>query len=142
MLLQYSIVSVFFFSSRRRHTRCALVTGVQTCALPIWESQAGTAGYKSMTRIGSPRESRDPSSIAHGRRHYLRVSDVATSATRAASGSRGMTSYVYGSELDIIVCASGAGVAGTSRRRSLSRLASDCRARERPRRDEKTPQTG
>src|SRR3546814_3662130 len=27
---------VFFFSSRRRHTRCALVTGVQTCALPIF----------------------------------------------------------------------------------------------------------
>src|SRR3546814_961332 len=26
---------VFFFSSRRRHTRCVLVTGVQTCALPI-----------------------------------------------------------------------------------------------------------
>src|SRR3546814_4095823 len=26
---------VVFFSSRRRHTRCALVTGVQTCALPI-----------------------------------------------------------------------------------------------------------
>src|SRR3546814_4370764 len=33
-LLRYSF-SVFFFSSRRRHTRCALVTGVQTCALPI-----------------------------------------------------------------------------------------------------------
>src|SRR3546814_18079349 len=31
------VVSVmFFFSSRRRHTRCALVTGVQTCALPIF----------------------------------------------------------------------------------------------------------
>src|SRR3546814_5197412 len=29
-------VIVFFFSSRRRHTRCALVTGVQTCALPIY----------------------------------------------------------------------------------------------------------
>src|SRR3546814_14916871 len=28
-------MSYFFFSSRRRHTRCALVTGVQTCALPI-----------------------------------------------------------------------------------------------------------
>src|SRR3546814_4674874 len=26
----------FFLSSRRRHTRCALVTGVQTCALPIY----------------------------------------------------------------------------------------------------------
>src|SRR3546814_9296824 len=31
---------VFFFSSRRRHTRCALVTGVQTCALPIFGSHA------------------------------------------------------------------------------------------------------
>src|SRR3546814_2221435 len=28
----------FFFSSRRRHTRCALVTGVQTCALPIFDT--------------------------------------------------------------------------------------------------------
>src|SRR3546814_56389 len=30
------MVFSFFFSSRRRHTRCALVTGVQTCALPIY----------------------------------------------------------------------------------------------------------
>src|SRR3546814_10124069 len=30
----------FFFSSRRRHTRCALVTGVQTCALPIFLAYA------------------------------------------------------------------------------------------------------
>src|SRR3546814_3383534 len=40
-VLHYLFVHVFltmvffFFSSRRRHTRCALVTGVQTCALPI-----------------------------------------------------------------------------------------------------------
>src|SRR3546814_7335771 len=27
---------IFLFSSRRRHTRCSLVTGVQTCALPIY----------------------------------------------------------------------------------------------------------
>src|SRR3546814_19944248 len=32
-----------FFSSRRRHTRCALVTGVQTCALPIVETPARVA---------------------------------------------------------------------------------------------------
>src|SRR3546814_9695981 len=32
-LLYFDVL--FFFSSRRRHTRCALVTGVQTCALPI-----------------------------------------------------------------------------------------------------------
>src|SRR3546814_7482587 len=31
----YYLFVFFFFSSRRRHTRCALVTGVQTCALPI-----------------------------------------------------------------------------------------------------------
>src|SRR3546814_4229506 len=38
----FCIFNVFFFSSRRRHTRCALVTGVQTCALPI--SNKGLAG--------------------------------------------------------------------------------------------------
>src|SRR3546814_3582447 len=39
IILRSLIVSVcylFFFSSRSRHTRCALVTGVQTCALPIF----------------------------------------------------------------------------------------------------------
>src|SRR3546814_9285815 len=35
MLLFHVDHIFFFFSSRRRHTRCALVTGVQTCALPI-----------------------------------------------------------------------------------------------------------
>src|SRR3546814_10260398 len=34
-LFFYSLCIYFFFSSRSRHTRCALVTGVQTCALPI-----------------------------------------------------------------------------------------------------------
>src|SRR3546814_21130043 len=33
-------INYFVFSSRRRHTRCALVTGVQTCALPITSSSA------------------------------------------------------------------------------------------------------
>src|SRR3546814_4629478 len=35
MWFLYQCIVFFFFSSRRRHTRCALVTGVQTCALPI-----------------------------------------------------------------------------------------------------------
>src|SRR3546814_4485561 len=30
-----NLIFIVFFSSRRRHTRCALVTGVQTCARPI-----------------------------------------------------------------------------------------------------------
>src|SRR3546814_10587812 len=37
----------FFFSSRRRHTRCALVTGVQTCALPI----SGTQGDRHLGAV-------------------------------------------------------------------------------------------
>src|SRR3546814_6003530 len=40
-------VFCFFFSSRRRHTRCALVTGVQTCALPI--SARRTPSFKRST---------------------------------------------------------------------------------------------
>src|SRR3546814_3707390 len=42
----------FFFSSRRRHTRCALVTGVQTCALPIslWRSWVGSMKAQRWTR--------------------------------------------------------------------------------------------
>src|SRR3546814_8507874 len=35
MCVQFTVDFYFFLSSRRRHTRCALVTGVQTCALPI-----------------------------------------------------------------------------------------------------------
>src|SRR3546814_2273155 len=48
--IHYSFYCLFFFfSSRRRHTRCALVTGVQTCALPIsirtwlWDGMADSA---------------------------------------------------------------------------------------------------
>src|SRR3546814_15230985 len=39
-----SYILFFFFSSRRRHTRCALVTGVQTCALPILTNPRFRAG--------------------------------------------------------------------------------------------------
>src|SRR3546814_9537181 len=35
---------MFFFSSRRRHTSCALVTGVQTCALPIFSLALALTG--------------------------------------------------------------------------------------------------
>src|SRR3546814_1881111 len=39
MMYILDFVWCFFFSSRRRHTRCALVTGVQTCALPIFRQR-------------------------------------------------------------------------------------------------------
>src|SRR3546814_1023389 len=37
----------FFYSSRSRHTRCALVTGVQTCALPILALNAGVEAARA-----------------------------------------------------------------------------------------------
>src|SRR3546814_4006534 len=44
---------VFFFSRRRRHTSCALVTGVQTCALPILDLHgANEAGARRLAQRG------------------------------------------------------------------------------------------
>src|SRR3546814_7364482 len=42
---------VFFFSNRRRHTRCALVTGVQTCALPICRAYATGRRKDAVARV-------------------------------------------------------------------------------------------
>src|SRR3546814_18307273 len=39
---------MFFFSSRRRQTRCALVTGVQTCALPIYATGNGLTSHSDL----------------------------------------------------------------------------------------------
>src|SRR3546814_15806600 len=41
----------FFFSSRSRHTRCALVTGLQTCARPIYRGQFADARAKGGERL-------------------------------------------------------------------------------------------
>src|SRR3546814_4003348 len=54
---------MFFFSSRRRHTSCALVTEVQTCALPIYLLEAGLGvglarGQKGRADIGKVRAER------------------------------------------------------------------------------------
>src|SRR3546814_7779068 len=45
------LFTFFFFASRRRHTRCALVTGVQTCALPIFMLSPLLAGEKAFEDI-------------------------------------------------------------------------------------------
>src|SRR3546814_16417645 len=85
MVVRSKCLVWFFFSSRRRHTRCALVTGVQTCALPIsraacecWmDWQLGTLNlcmtplYVGLVRT-SP-EDRDAEAI---RRHHERASSL------------------------------------------------------------------
>src|SRR3546814_1773974 len=50
--MMWFLCIVLLFSSRRRHTRCALVTGVQTCALPIWLC-ASSAGSPSARCCGT-----------------------------------------------------------------------------------------
>src|SRR3546814_1453685 len=40
-----SLFDIGFFASRRRHTICALVSGVQTCALPIWTVCASLVAF-------------------------------------------------------------------------------------------------
>src|SRR3546814_21057223 len=52
----------FFFSSRRRHTRCALVTGVQTCALPIsaGATRSTRSAYPAVAALATPVHIRSP----------------------------------------------------------------------------------
>src|SRR3546814_6339658 len=48
----------FFFSSRRRHTRCALVTGVQTCALPIFSFTYRDDSFSTDANTGRIKDAR------------------------------------------------------------------------------------
>src|SRR3546814_6001533 len=45
-LVSWYFIMCFFLSIRRRHTVGALVTGVQTCALPIWEAAQRVADLR------------------------------------------------------------------------------------------------
>src|SRR3546814_18665750 len=103
ILLDYIIVChdsfnvcFFFFSSRRRHTRCALVTGVQTCALPISRRQVltGAAALGSALLPGCGNSS-------------------PISAAQAADG--GATQGEFHTDVVIV----GAGLAGLSAARKL-----------------------
>src|SRR3546814_4051598 len=50
---QYCVSTCYFFTIRRRQTSCALVTGVQTCALPIYRRDA-SGGADSNNGRGMP----------------------------------------------------------------------------------------
>src|SRR3546814_3151564 len=80
---------MFFVSSRRRHTRCALVTGVQTCALPIYDTGSTSESAQSSLDIVNydVRES-----IAAAERAAARSSDP------AATFSREMSNRILGND--------------------------------------------
>src|SRR3546814_11262606 len=87
---------LFFFSSRRRHTRCALVTGVQTCALPIFlapmsrvsDLRLSGAQYLSGIHCGCPSVSRPAQRPdAPTRRHASREAEDRKSVVSGKSVS-------------------------------------------------------
>src|SRR3546814_3544941 len=83
----YNLLDVFdfFFSSRRRHTSCALVTGVQTCALPISgiSTRNGriepfdAAAWFGARKLKTPPEARSAADVASAEfaRNFRRVGD-------------------------------------------------------------------
>src|SRR3546814_20021746 len=64
-----------FFASRRRHTRCALVTGVQTCALPILIACSGTSATRRLRSLRR-RKAQCDEAVGEGRLGDYRRLDV------------------------------------------------------------------
>src|SRR3546814_9244152 len=84
----FDIFIAFFFSCRRRHTRCALVTGFQTCSLPILSRPFG--GTAALAGAASGSRAR-MAAKARGRRKALRR-DMEVSVT----SEDGATLYAAG----------------------------------------------
>src|SRR3546814_7751903 len=76
------VLYVFIFSSRRRHTRCALGTGVQTCALPI------SAGIQSGARLIQIGQLAQHAGVAIDTVRYYERHGILPEPRRQASGYR------------------------------------------------------
>src|SRR3546814_10914972 len=87
-----------FFSSRRRHTRCALVTGVQTCALPISPHAQGSKMALLRIRLtGSDDAVRAVINLLQsldGIEHVEEIGDLMTHMDDADSSSAGLSDVV------------------------------------------------
>src|SRR3546814_18155683 len=97
-LLLFFIVVIFFFSSRRRHTIFALVTGVQTCALPIFDPE--TANYADLGARCQPGEHlRRLALTFFGQELHDAISPTynAQGIGRSVNTDRGL---IYGAELE------------------------------------------
>src|SRR3546814_1874568 len=86
---------VVIFTSRRRHTRCALVTGVQTCALPIflfdaWESLGVQKDYVPIGREELVAIAPEAILIGHG--HFDHAGDLGYIAGHARATEIGRAS--------------------------------------------------
>src|SRR3546814_8215402 len=82
-----------FFSSRRRHTRCALVTGAQTCALPIWcEVYLPGAGWIGL----------DPTSgLLAGEGHIPRACSAEPCSASPITGAVDKNDVIFSHRMDV-----------------------------------------
>src|SRR3546814_1191533 len=84
MMYRSFVLFFFVFSSRSRHTRCALVTGVQTCALPIWLLQISmTKGIEFKFHVAFEKVDKQPdgSLLVHMTGHEPIPADMLLFAT-------------------------------------------------------------
>src|SRR3546814_17993737 len=85
----------FFFSSRRRHTRCALVTGVQTCALPIsLPGLPGTPAQAVAIAVENNPQLLAAKADARAARYDVRVAGASRLPRLSAVGSGGYNNYL------------------------------------------------
>src|SRR3546814_12827557 len=132
---------IFFFSSRRRHTRCALVTGVQTCALPILGSDnvcnnTTTDLFEEMRTLGklAAFASKRPNQVTS--REILAIATVG--GQRALDGGSDDGRLVPGAVADLIaipvseVYSGPQGAQRSEERRVGKECVSTCRARVAP----------
>src|SRR3546814_8241976 len=116
---------MFFFSSRRRHTRCALVTGVQTCALPI--SVFGMAPRMRIDLLVNDFTYRAVTDRAvvifegDAKRNYIHVRDVAKAFIHAIDNYETMNAEPYND-----------GLSRSEERRVGQECVSTCRSRWSP----------
>src|SRR3546814_3753150 len=106
----------FFFSSRRRHTICALVTGVQTCALPISVEHLAFIPFSHPATQKTPVSETSPTSATRGqnfRRGCLMRPPTSCRRTRAPLRERVRKSKLRGGALNANFTAAGAKVGHT-----------------------------
>src|SRR3546814_13127090 len=73
---------ICFFSSRRRHTSCALVTGVQTCALPIYARAEWSMNCQQPARLLRPMQNERKLARPIVAKFSLRPEDVMSETAR------------------------------------------------------------
>src|SRR3546814_4771150 len=109
LMLSLYVYAFFFFSSRRRHTRCALVTGVQTCALPICSSDTLSMAVRKRKRRSS-RETPSKKSLRSARSSRVTRLMDNLSPDRAITSVKDVISDIrseeHTSELQSLMCTS------------------------------------